>query len=761
MTEEERKRIQAIERYEANRATLKSSAEAEYERRRKADLQSEIEKADRRLTEKDLSWGETFQDIDRSAGVGAMKGVTGAPGAPIDIIRMGQLARAYTTGGRLNPMTYLSPPDPKYFNKSTEEILAIQDEERKRGERGYLGDPAEMMRWGGEAWQKTLMPYVSEEQASYKPKTRAGEVAQTFGEVTGGGIAGDAPLVAQSAARFGPHAAIRQFGQSVRDSTLTGGAVAGAAAATNDNPAAMLAAGVLAGPAARYRGSTTVEDAMRTRGGTPTQAQLHQAENLFNRARLEGIPLTRANAIDWVTGGEAQGLSELQRIIESSGSPELRRFFRENSPPGPTRVRAYGERVLDQIGPESTSPSTIGPRVAEQSDLAVKEAERLANADVRPQYQALESRRADPQEFQRLMADPAWARAYEQVMTEPDYAAFVRGLPPDSAGVIDLVTRVLEHRREGFQTPGGNPEGISGTRAGGLVGSGQESQRVASEASMPGAPGPAFPGIRTPLEEAQYQRALNQQTLVDPLSQGPTGQMAQAKTTQAAEGAAFPSKPLEGSQYEVGHAVHELAARDPNLAREYVRNYLGTQFNAQTGRNVGGEPYTAGTKFWKGVAGNDQQTQNLQAAVEALPNGREVWQAVREMGNIFEAMGKRQHPGSKTAFNEQDLKEIGSETGLVSSAAQLYGLNFSVLGKKVSDAVERYRLGQNKEEIARLLTDPGAGREFANILRETPPGSAERAIRMARVLAGSVTQAGTIARPIVESPLYAPSENRP
>jgi hypothetical protein len=688
-------------------------------------------------------------DVAMSGVRGAAKGIIGTPGAPFDIARLGQIARAYVEGGTASPFHRK-----EYAGKNADQVLNLQDAEREAGTRGltpFMPKPSTMARWGGQGWIDSAKRYVP--PLGDEAQSSAGALTERLAEAgTGaamGGIAGGGRGLAREA--IGGLAA--------------GGAqeLAGAAGA---GPGWQTAAGLIAGPLAASYGTRHAPEALR-RGvgaGGVTPQQVQQAERLFQRAQSEGLRITRANALDWVTGGNAQGMSELQRVVESSGSPDMRRFFADNAPPADTRVRAYGNRVLDTIGPESREPSTIGNRVGGVMDEHIAQTERDVNAQVRPQYQGFEARQTSPQQMQQLLADPAFARAYQTVMTEPDYAQLRQGLPPDSVAMIDLTRRAMEERRTNLTTPGGSPEGMSATRAGGLAGPVARAQDAASQASMPGGPVQPLPGIPSPLQQAQQDRAILQQTEIDPLKYGPEGGMARAGSveqgsTGQVEGAVFPKAPSEGSHREIGRAVSALAQQDPALASEMVRNYLGTRFSAATGRNVGGEPYTAGTKFWKEVAGNDQQTQNLQAAVEALPNGQSTWAGVREMGNLFEVMGKRQNPGSKTAFNAEDIENLKGK-GWTDAGIKMAASMGTAIPRMGQEAWGRFRLGRNMEEVARLITDPNAGQEFARIMATTEPGSAARLYRYAQLLAQS-TRLQQATEPLVRDPQTQPPTEEP
>lgn len=101
-----------------------------------------------------------------------------------------------------------------------------------------------------------------------------------------------------------------------------------------------------------------------TRGAN--QSHVDQAEALFQAAQDIGIPITRAEAIQHVTGG-ATNMGNLQRVIEGSG--EMRPFFARRQ----GQVDRAARQQFDEFGPQNLQPSQIGPDVATTARQAVLE----------------------------------------------------------------------------------------------------------------------------------------------------------------------------------------------------------------------------------------------------------------------------------------------------------------------------------------------------------------------------------------------------
>lgn len=751
--EEIEREIAAAERRSKLQAAAAKEGEKLAEKNKRTFSEADIKRGERRGKEEAMGWGPWAADVIGNAVVGTARGAASIPGTPVDIYRLGNLAKAYTSGQN-SPFARFTGTDPKYFGKTTSEVLAQQDAEREAGVRGTGIDflkPSNLDKYSGEAWADTLLG------PSPPPETRAGEIARGVGEVTGGAAIGG--LANATLRRAGPREAARMARREAGTGLATG---VGMEAAGAIDPDYKTAAGLVVGPLAGMYGSRTAEDAIRraTRGAEITPQQVDAARQLFMRARAENLPVSMASAIDWASGGRGQGLSELQRVIESSGSPELLRFYADNAPPGPTRVRAAIERRLGTVGPESQEPSTIGQRVQPIMAQNIEGAQQQSNVRYRQGMQQFGQNAVPPADFQAAMANPLWARTHQQVLNDPELEPLIRGFAPDSVAVVDLVNRRVGELQQARQTPGESAEGMSRTRAEGIRQQLGPGEQAASQGSvMPGQPVP--PGGQTPLQQAQQYRAQDEATMVRPLTEGPEGALAAPNaTTQSAKGAIFPGSPVEGQHVEINRAMGTLAQQDPNLARELLRNYLGTEMETALKPNIAGQPPTAGTKWWNRIAGPEgsQRELNLRGAFEALPNGQAIWQGFREIGDIMEAMGKRQHPGSKTAFNIEDVEALKGKNEWTDAGKKAVTGQLSALWNSGADAIESWRLGQNKAEVTRLLTDPQAHDELARIIADTAPGSAERTARYLGLLAQQAILAQQMARPAVDNPLYAPPD---
>jgi hypothetical protein len=228
------------------------------------------------------------------------------------------------------------------------------------------------------------------------------------------------------------------------------------------------------------------------------------------------------------------------------------------------------------------------------------------------------------------------------------------------------------------------------------------------------------------------------------LLQGPLGKLADKDiTTQNAINALFPKEPLVGSEGAVSDAVSAIVQRNPraaqSLVRAYVQSELDKAFNlARSPEAVG----FSGPQFAKQVAGNPlvetQRMTNLRAAIEALPNGQNVWDGFNRYLQVMRAMGTRQPIGSRTAFNAADLEALGTGSGLANTAKTV--LSPGTWPGKIGEQWTRWQAGRNLDTLAHIITDPGAQRLFARLVDMPSTSGEARAIAMRLSAIGYTSQ---------------------
>lgn len=231
-----------------------------------------------------------------------------------------------------------------------------------------------------------------------------------------------------------------------------------------------------------------------------------------------------------------------------------------------------------------------------------------------------------------------------------------------------------------------------------------------------------YPGVRDKLESIAIAR--DGLAKVESL---PIGRLAKRDmTTKKAVDALFPSRPLPNSQHEISSTIYDLTKRNPRVAEQLVRVHAESVFNHAAKDLQTGVNQAAGAKFRVQLVGNSQQEANLKAAIEALPEGAERWRGFSKLLDILEATGTRQNVGSRTAYNQEFLREA-SKGGIAGDAIKT-GANPTRFLQPLTDRYERYRLGKNLDQLATILTDQNAGKMLRVLAKEPVKSARAQAI---------------------------------
>lgn len=519
----------------------------------------------------------------------------------------------------------------------------------------------------------------------YTPKTTPGKYANTVAEFVPGSL--------------GPGGPIKNFIKFAAIPGIVSEAAGQVTKGTNLEPWARAAGAVTPATAAALLTRPSVAGAVNqfTRGATPQHIQ--QAEALFAEAQQLGMSISRAEALQAVTNG-ATGIADLQRVLEGQGA--MKEFFA----PRPQQNTQAFTNVIDEIQPMPTQrPSTIGPAAAETSGEIISDVRGAINRATKPYYQAAAQAYLSPADMAYIRKNvPGFDEAAAAIRNNPQLNRYVENLPDNSVGFLNEVKIYLDQ---------------AGTNAAGPMNA-QRNQQVAAgytrdAQTVKQAAIDATGGVGGAYDIALQAQAQARRKYLDPLLQGPLGRLAKEDLpTKKAVEALFPTNPLPNSAAEIAEAVTALANRRPYVARDLVRAHLESTFNEATQNLVGGQNQFGGAKFAATLRGNDQQAANLEAAIRSLDprSGDRIWNGVDRFLTILEAQGTRQRPGSMTAFNQELLSDLRGGTGLGNIAK---GSIVTQVPKKLTETWERWRLGKNVDELARLLTDPRAAREFERL----------------------------------------------
>lgn len=623
--------------------------------------------------EKKTDYGAMAKDVAKSAGVGVAKGVIGI-------------------GGLVGDLTDLGSKGIKTASDYINEKLGIEKYVPPAGGSVLENIPTSA------SLTKNIEGVTGE---LYKPQTTPGHYAETVGEFL-------------PAAAAGPGGIARKVGMQAVIPGIASEAAGQATAGTPLEPYARAGAGIAAGLGGAAL-SRPAGSAQAIRSQLPdgiTQATVDDARSLMLTAKAKGIDLTWPEALSQVAGKPV--LSDTQRILESAPSSRSRMqdFYSER----PRQVDQAALNEFDQIAPGTRNPSQIGPQVGEAARDQIGDVRKAINSASEPYYKRAEAALFSPQEFAIVQTIPGYKESLEAVRKAPD-AWRIAHLPDNSVGVLD---KVKQHFDQQAKNAGSkfNP---------------QQNQSVQASHEM-SASATKQMGIA---KSADYEIALGiqqqaRERYLEPLLQGPLGRLAKKDvTTQKAIDALFPTSPLPNSHNEIGDAVAALAKKNPGAATQLVRAHMESVFNDATKNLQGGPNQFGASNFAKALVGNIQQRANLQAAVEALPNGRQLWQGVDNFLEAAEATGTRQAKGSLTAFNAQELRAMGG-SNLVGEAVKI-GLSPGKWWSVVNDKWSQWKLGSNLDELARIFTDPKSAPVLKRIAG-MPKGSREAQYLVSRLI---------------------------
>lgn len=453
----------------------------------------------------------------------------------------------------------------------------------------------------------------------------------------------------------------------------------------------------LAGLARSFTNTPTkiIEDALRD----VTEADLRIANDLAEAALKAGTPITGPEAIAAAKGG-AKTLTDLQRVIEQSrGGAAKMGDFMANRPAA--NAQAF-EAEAGKISPTITQPTEIAPRVQKAAEGTVEGERQVTNALSQAAYDATANNPGavlSAKAFQSIRSEPAFVEAIKAVRSDPIKYGNLAGMGDDALPVLDAAKKYLD---DVGSAAGRQGENFAASNAGKAA----EALTKAIDAEFPR------------YASARNIQAWRKSYVEEPLERSPTGLLASAEKFPEQAKVIFDPKPLPGSEKAIGDAIRAVAAKDPEAAQQFVRAHLEKTFTELTQKLAGGPNQFGAAAFAADVAGNSQQAKNLKAALEALPNGKQVSESFANLLKIFEAQGMRARPGSQTAFNAEIQGQLkgGSIPTEAASAIASPSKLLSVVDQIKGEIMAR----RNAERLAEIFTSPDSVQQMRNIAKIMP-----------------------------------------
>lgn len=330
---------------------------------------------------------DTALDVAKSAGVGAVKGINSLFGMPADVASF--LGTLSATG--LEKLVGFFSPEEGAKIRGAREALRKVDEANSQNSTfaRQLGRLP-----GSDDLNKTTQAVFGE---YYKPQTTPGEYAQTVAEFV-------APAVGPGLVTKGGQALARLAGSAAPETAASLGEIAktglkyGAVPGVASEAAGQATEGSELEPYARAAAPLIAGGAMAARdiigANRPLMEAFTQVKpehrdaglRLMEEAREAGTPITAAEALNQVSGGQYPRLLDYQRLAEDSkkGGDLFAGMMAER----PEAARRLYGRVAGEVGPVPEAPFEIAPRVKEAASSRIAEEEAKVRAKARPYYEA-------------------------------------------------------------------------------------------------------------------------------------------------------------------------------------------------------------------------------------------------------------------------------------------------------------------------------------------------------------------------------------
>jgi len=470
---------------------------------------------------------------------------------------------------------------------------------------------------------------------------------------------------------------------------------------------------------------TTVGDVARNSLKNVTPEQLKLADLLIKDAQKLGTPLTAAEALSQVTGGNR--LTSTQRIVENAPkSAQIMADFMNQRPNA--NVNAFNQ-TANQISPFITRPSTLN----QAATNFIERSEKGLTGGVEPYYQSgmgemknLSAGKALPvlpTEVKQLTTNSAIDDAINHVIK--DKYSGVTGLSANDPNTLLSAKKYLDAQYNKFNNK--MVESYDKEKAANaFVASRQLDDFLASKS-------PSYTQGRNIYANAQTNT-------IQPRKEGMLGQLANTGGTTESTMAQqrnilMPSAPLATSPSDIKSVIKLLRREDPNVVKDWTRQNLQSIFDETTQNLQSGANQFGGAKFASTIAGNQAQKANLKTLISES-SSPQAYKGFETMLDVFEAQGKRLPAGSATAFNQEALQELKGG-GLVKAALTPFKPSNIVAG------FEDFRMRLNSQKLAELLTDPD-GIKKLEALSKTKPNTAKREVLTNSIAGGMISAKPTI-----------------
>jgi hypothetical protein len=620
-------------------------------------------------TEDRESYGplDIINNVVNQVGTGAYKGIAGLVGLPGAISEIGvamDAPRRYGgIGGTPNPD---APTENRNPWPTPHELLGMLETGTAAGA-DYLGLPG--LRFQQAPAETTTDKLLQAGGAGATAVFMPGSALPNF---TGGVVGGEASELAGMATegtKFEPVA------------RLLGGVLGGAAGVSGVNRVA----------------ASSIEDLLSRATAGYSKADFAKAAQLQADAAARGTPITAAEALAQLKGGNRQ-LMSAQRYAEQASDSERQMggFLAQRA----TANQAATEQQLGRLAQRPDAPFEVGPRVQRSAQQSIEGVRQQINKLTEDAYRWGTDALIPPAEFAPIAESPVFQQYAAKVRADPLLGAAVKDLDENSIAFVNQVKKAMDEDAANYST----------------YGTGQTSPERAMRLDQ--AQGPMVEAARraSPLyEQALEQQAMMRRTQLEPMQRGATGQLAETDDWQRQAQIFMSDAP--GSEKEVAQAVRNIMKSNPesgaNDVAVLIRMRLEDVWNKAAPNVKGAGEEFRGANFASILEKNPQAMKSMEAAIRALPNGDVQWQGFRNLLKVYEAQGFRLPAGSPTEFNRMMTEGFQRS-------------RFGDLKSFGVDMLQRFNVRRRTGELARVLTHP-EGVVLLEQLAKLGPNSARAA----------------------------------
>lgn len=484
-------------------------------------------------------------------------------------------------------------------------------------------------------------------------------------------------------------------------------------AALNDEPqtiegnvGAMAQEGILSG-VSQGVGNLVVKGSNRLAARDLSRLDKAAMANLEAKAQQFDIPLTPAES------SNLPSLKARQKALGnlSQSADDMADFYTQRG----EKISGAVGKFLDDVSP-TDSAEVAGKQIKGAAEKVYQEAIDTRRNWAKPIYEKVvkPENRIPSRKFKPIADDKYTAAIIEKVKADPLLG--MEKLPNNSMPVLDATYKHFSDLIEVAKRSGENNRVRLLTQK-------QEALRSMMDDAFPD-----YANARMAFEAGSRPIEALDDSIVSVIKELPGAKF------QTAAKRLF--DPQQSGPNAVRQARALLEKADPDAWQSVKRSWLQQQWET-AGRefvSTGSPVVNQGPKFRALLLGDEPKRRMMKEALSP-----QEWRTLNDLADVLEAAGRVKPVGSDTAWNQEMMRLARSEaTPAYAKIAR--GLSPQKWGQMIEDWATERSLGKNAEQMAKIITSPGAAQKLKE-LRQLSPRSAQFRVQLTHFL----TQTGRTA----------------